>query len=160
VAFNHMGGIKMLDTTTLDNRIATLLAGDTTTLAQAASANYVVLVVNPFTPAPNTDFTGLTEATFTGYAALAAGLNAQVVYFDPITGTRVVEIIPPVGGWQYTSSADTSPPQVVYGFCLVNHAKAVTYGSQLLPAPVTIAHNGDGVNLGAVQFKLTPNAMQ
>jgi len=149
----------MLDTTVLDARIATLLAGDTTTLAQATNANLIALIVVPFVPGPSLDFTGLTEATFPGYTALAVGLNAQTVYFDPTTGRRVIEIIPPVGGWQFTSTGATSPQQIVYGFCLVNHAKTVTYGGQLLSTPVTIANSGDGLNLGQVAFNLTPFAM-
>jgi hypothetical protein len=150
----------MVDTTVLDDRLATLLAGDTTTLAQAANANYIALVVVPFSPGPNLDFTGLTEATFAGYAALACGLNAQNVFNDPTTGLRLIELVPPVGGWQFTSTGATSPTQTVYGWCLVNHAKTVTYGGGLLPTPVQIQNTGDGVNLGSLGFGLIRNSVK
>ena len=149
----------MTDTTTLDNRIATLLAGDTTTLAQATNANLVCLIASPFTPGPGLQFSSLTEATFTGYAALAAALNAQSVYNDPVTFRRVIEILPPAGGWVYVCTAAPTPAQVIYGYVLTNHAKTTIYGMQLLPTPVTIGNIGDGVNLGSVQFNLLQYAM-
>jgi hypothetical protein len=148
----------MIDTQTLDDRIAALLAADTTTLNQAANALKVCLVIVPFVPTSQTDFTTLTEATFTGYAAISVTLGAQSVYNDPITLRRVVEILPPAGGWQYTATGAGGLPQTVYGYCLTNLGKTITYGSQLLPTPVIIANTGDGVNLGAVLFSLQRNA--
>lgn len=148
----------MLDTTVLDNRIAALIAADTTTLDQATNANYVCLVISPFVPGPNLDFTTLTEASFPGYAAIPAALGAQTAYTDTSTGLRVVEILPPVGGWTYASTGTPSPAQTVYGFVLVNHTKTVTYGGQLFPTPIVINGTGQGINLGTVAFNFTPNA--
>lgn len=149
----------MVDTQVLDDRIAVLLAADTVTLNQAANNMHVVLIVAPFVPGPQLDVTTLTLATFTGYVDLQAALGAQNVYNDPVSGKRFIEILPPVGGWQFTATGPTSPAQTVYGYVLTNKLLTVTYGGALLPTPVLIQGTGDGVNLGQVAFALTRFAM-
>jgi hypothetical protein len=151
--------LYMLDTQTLDDRLATLLAADTTTLNQAANALKVHLIVAPFVPGPQLDVTTLTEATFAGYAAVNVTLGAQTVYNDPVSGRRIIELVAPAGGWQFTATGAVSPAQTVYGYVLTDKNTLITYGGGLLPTPVVIQNTGDGVNLGAIGFSLQRFAM-
>jgi hypothetical protein len=149
----------MIPSQTILNSLQTLLADDTGSLG-AAAVKHVHLIMAPFTPSPTTDFTALTEATFTGSTKLSAPAGNQSAFRDPGTGQLVVEMIPPAGGWHWQATAGANLPQTIYGWALTDLADAVTFGSGLLPAPITLAQTGDGVDIPAVRFNFIPPVMQ
>lgn len=146
-------------TSVLLNRVATLLSTDTGSLAPAALAVKVHLAIAPFTPGPSLTVSSFTEATFSGYTALSAGTGNQESFTDPPSGQRIVQLQEPAGGWHWQANGATGLPQTVYGFYITDNANAVLYGSQLLPAPITLAAVGDGVDLAWVRFGIIPGAI-
>lgn len=136
----------------LQNEIQTLLAADVATLA-SATAMKIHLASNNFTPSAALTLGGLTEATFTGYAALLAGTGTQTTYIDPITGLLTIEIKAPAGGWQFKCTGATGLPQTIFGFYLTDNGTVNLYGSALLTTPITISAINQGFDLGAVTLK-------
>lgn len=149
----------MTPTDFLLDRLATLLATDTSTLAPAANGVKIHLSKSAFTPSPGLTLAGLTEANFDGYAALVAGAGAQQDFRDPVTGFRVVQLLEPVGGWTWETTGTTSLPMTIYGWYVTNNAGTELYGSQLLPAPVTLSASGQGVAIGNIRFTMPPGAL-
>lgn len=148
----------MIPTTLILNSIPTLIAGDTANLA-AAAAKHVHLITSPFTPGPLTDFTGLTEATFTGSTALNAASGAQQSFRDAASGQLVVQLIEPVGGWHWKCTVAPGSPEVIVGYCVTDVGDTITYGSALLTTPVTIANVLDSVDLAQVRFTVVPSPL-
>lgn len=149
----------MQPTQTMLNDLATLLGTDTGSLAPATGGVKVHLIIANFTPGLTTDFTTLTEATFTGGAAKLAGTGPQQVFRDPISGDQIVQLLEPVGGWHWAASAGTLLPQTVYGYCVTDNASAITFGSNLFPTPILIQATGDGVDIPEVRFNLSQEAL-
>src|SRR5713226_9047204 len=115
----------MVPSNAILDRIAVLLADDTTTLA-AVLALKVHLAIAPFTPSRDLDVTTLTEATITPTA------GNQLEYVDPVTGLRTVELTPPIGGWHFQTTGTANLPQTVYGWYVTNNAGTILYGSGLV----------------------------
>lgn len=134
-----------------------LLAADTGTLAPAALAVHVHLIAEPFVPGLDTDFTALTEATFTGGAAKSAGVGPQQSFNDP-GGNRVVQLLEPAGGWHWQCTVAPGAPETIYGIVYTDNADAVTYGSALLDSPVVITAVGDSVDVPNVRISLPPSS--
>lgn len=149
----------MTPTKALLDRVATLLASDTTTLAPASLATKVHLAVAPFTPGPNLTPSSFTEASFTGYSALSAGTGTQQEFFDPATGNRIIQVLEPAGGWHWQATGSSGLPQTVYGYYITDNGGTTLYGSALLSSPVTLQSSGDGVDVGNVRFGLVPGAL-
>lgn len=147
-------------TNVLLDRMAALLAADTTTLAPAALNVHVHLAIAPFSPAATLTVASFTEATFTGYTALNAGTGGQQVFVDPATGNRVIQLLEPAGGWHWATTGAGGLPMTVYGFYVTDNANAVLYGSALLATPVVLAASGQGVDVPQVRFALIPTALQ
>jgi len=113
----------MIPTSVLMDSIPALLAADTANLA-AATAMHIHLMIEAFTPAADTDFTALTEADFNGSTAKNAGTGAQQVYYDPVNGEWVVQLLEPAGGWHWeTVAAGGWLDQTVYGWIGTDTAK-------------------------------------
>lgn len=148
----------MVPTTVIESAMAELLAADTGTLA-AVAAMHVHLIVEPFVPSVNTDFTTLTEATFTGGADKSAGTGTQQVFLDPTTGNRVIQLLEPAGGWTWECTADPVAPQTVYGYVVTDNADAVTYGSELLETPVEITEAGQGLTINNIRINIPPGLL-
>jgi hypothetical protein len=144
----------------LANQVSQLVSADTTMLA-AAAAPKVHLASAAFAPGLGLTVGSFTEATFQGYAALAAGATgAQTRYFDPATGNQLVEIKPPVGGWIFSCTGTTGLPQTIYGYYLTDNGTANLYASALLTGgPVTITASGQAVELANVRLTFPPSPM-
>lgn len=142
----------MQPTNVILDAIANLLAADPTTLAPVANALHVHLAIAAFTPGPTLSVGDFTEATFTGGAALPAGVGACQEFTDPVTGQRIVQLNEPAGGWHWHCTAGTGLPQTVYGYYVTDHADAVLYGCARLPANVTITASGQGLDVDQVRF--------
>jgi len=148
----------MIPTNVILDEISNLLAADPATLAPVALACHVHLMKAPFTPGPTTAFSALNEATFAGSTAKDAGVGPQQEFRDPITGLRIVQLLEPAGGWHWQCTADPTPAEVIYGFIVTDNTDAVTYGSALLSAPVTIAAAGQAVDLPWIRFTFAANS--
>lgn len=149
----------MQPTSTLANRVSSLIQTDTTTLA-AAAALKLHLAMAAFTPSLTLLLAGLTEATFVGYAALAAGATgSQNQWFDPATGNSIVEMKAPVGGWTFSCSGATGLPQTIYGYYLTDGGVATLYASALLTPSITITASGQGIEVPNARFVFPPSPM-
>lgn len=144
----------MVPTTVIEAALADLLAADPATLAPAALANHVHLIIAPFVPSPDTDLASLTPATFTGSTPKNAGVGTQQSFVDPLTGNRVVQLLEPAGGWHWQCTAAPAAPETVYGYVVTDNADAVTYGSALLDEPVEIADVGDALDIDQVRYTI------
>lgn len=143
----------------LANSASTLVAADVANLA-AAAATKLHLASAAFTPALGLLLSGVTECTFTGYAALAAGATgAQTQYFDPASGNSIVEVKSPAGGWVFKCTGTTGLPQTVFGSYLTDNGVTVLLGSQLLTPNVTITASGQGLEIPNARFTFPPSPM-
>lgn len=143
----------------LANSASTLVAADTTNLA-AATAVKLHLAAATFTPSLSLTVASFTEATFTGYAPLAAGATGtQVQFFDPATNNSIVEVKAPAGGWFFKTTASTGLPQTIFGSYLTDNGSANLLGSQLLTPSVTLTATGQGVEIPTVRFTFPPSPM-
>jgi hypothetical protein len=141
------------------NSAATAIATDSTTLAAALFLK-IFLVKTPFVPGGNLVVGDLTPADFAGSAALANTSAVMLKYLDPATGEWIIEVPPPVGGWHWqTTSGVTNLPQTIYGFGCMDSTGAILYGSQLLPAPLLLNGNAQGIDVPAVRFRLNAAAL-
>jgi len=148
----------MQPTRDLFQATADLLAADAGTLAPAALANHLHLAINNFVPSLDLALGDLTEATFTGSAALSAGIGTQPTYYDVIDGLYTIRIEEPALGWNWLCTVDPAAPETVYGVYLTDNADAVLLGAMLLPDPVTIDSAGQGMGVGDVTFKFDPTS--
>jgi hypothetical protein len=147
----------MLPSKALRESLGTLLASDTSGLANA-TPNKVALFVNSITPNENILMSALTLASFTGSSPKTGTAGDQGVANDPVTGDQVITILAPAGGWRWVCTADPISPQTVFGFVLTDATLATMIAIALLPAPVTISHAGQQIDLGALEitFVLQP----
>jgi hypothetical protein len=134
-----------------------LLAADTATLGASTAMNLHLANAN-FTPSLDLAVGSLSEATFVGSTKIACGTGAQPVYYDVLTGNRVVEILEPAGGFRWTCTTSPGSPETIYGYYLTDHTDAVLYGSALLSAPVTISAAGQGLDIGSIKLAWSTNS--
>jgi hypothetical protein len=149
----------MQPSSVLANSASTLVAADVANLA-AATATKLHLAIAAFVPSLALTMVSFTEATFTGYAPLAAGATgAQTQYFDPATGNSIVEVKAPAGGWFWKCTGGAGLPQTVYGSYLSDNGSANLLGSQLLANPITVTASGQGLEVPNVRFNFPPSPM-
>lgn len=146
-------------TNVLLNRLQTLLATDTGSIASATLGVKVHLAMAAFTPSLTLTIGSLTEAVFTGYAALTAGVGNQQSFFDNVTGQRQVQLLEPASGWHWQASAATGLPVTIYGWYVTDNGNTNLYGSALFPTPVLIAATGDGIDIPNVRFGMPTGAI-
>jgi len=144
----------MVPSQTLSDTVAELLAADAAFLA-AAAVKHVHLSMAPFTPEPDLGVGDVIEATFDGYAELSAPAGAQHAFTDPTTGQRIVQMIPPAGGWHWETSGVTDLPMTIYGFYVTDLADAVVLGSALLVPPIVLTGSGQALDLDADVVRFT-----
>jgi hypothetical protein len=149
----------MKTTAALRAKAAQLLAADTATLAQAANANVIALVMAPFTPGESISIGDLTLATFDGNTPIAVGLTTQPTALDPNTNDMIIDMIPPVTGFRWQTSGVTNLPQTIYGYALLDHTLATIFATDLLPSPVTLTAIDQRVDVGAPNIRQLANSM-
>jgi hypothetical protein len=145
---------------TLLNRLGTLLATDTGSIASATLAVKVHLAIAPFTPGLALLPGSFTEATFAGYAALLGAVGAQQNFGDPLTGFQTIQLVEPAGGWHWVTTALTALPQTVYGWYVTDNGNANVFGSGLFSAPFPLSAIGQGVDIGNLRWQIPLNALQ
>lgn len=149
--------MRLIPTNVINQAMPDLLAADAGTLAPPANANKVHLITSPFVPGPGLDFSLLTEAAFTGGAAKSAGVGAQQSFRDPITSTRIVELLEPAGGWTWICTVAPGAPETIVGIVVTDMAGATTFGGALFDNPITVGAVGDAVVVDNVQVQLPIN---
>jgi len=149
----------MVPTQVMLDSVAKEIATDTSVLA-AALFLQIFLIKAPFTPGPTLTVAGLTQADFAGSTALANTSATMLKYKDSSTGEWLVEVPPPAGGWHWqTTSEVTNLPQSIYGWGLMDSTGAVLYGTSLFPAPILLNDISQGVDIPAVNFRLSASAL-
>lgn len=140
------------------DRLAVLVQTDTTFLDQAADALLVHLSKSAFTPGPSRVIGDFTEADFDGYAALEAGTGTPQRFLDPVTGLWMVQILEPVGGWNWITTGLTNLPQTIYGCYLTLNDGTTLVGCQRFGTQVVLTTEPQGINIDqvAVALSLTP----
>jgi hypothetical protein len=141
------------------NRLGALLAADATTIAPASGGVKVHLAQNAFTPSLSLVLASLTEASFTGYAALLGAVGAQQNFQDPSSSNGIVQIVEPLGGWHWATTASTGLPQTIYGYYLTDNGTANLYAAALFTTPITLTASGQGVDIAQVRLAIIPTAM-
>jgi len=144
----------MLPTKAVRLQLGELLAADATTLAPAADANIVTLLMADFVYDESTELADLVPATFTGATPKAAGVGTQQTGVDPATGDQLVTLLAPAGGWRWEATALTNLPQTIYGAMLTNDDATVLLALHKPSAPVIIQSVGDQVQLGALTMTI------
>jgi len=148
----------MTGTKVLNDRIATLLAADTTTLAQVGLVN-LHLAKEPFTPGPALVIGDLTEADFDGYAPLAVDSATAQVFLDPATGDTIIQLDEPAGGWFWETSGVTNLPQTLHGAYLTNSANNAVYGAELIEEEPELSDTGQGFAMPYIRFRVNAEAL-
>ena len=127
-----------------------LLAADAATLAPAADANKIALVMNEINPGEALTFADCTLATFTGATPIAAGTGTQPSGTDSFSGASVISIKVPAGGFRWETTDAVNLPQTIYGFILVDNAVAVLLAAARFDTPITLTAAGQVIeNLDA-----------
>lgn len=150
----------MLGTTVLSSAMPALLAADPATLnAGAGSEPKVILLKADFAEDRSLILVAnVSEATFTGYAAKAAGAGVSPVDLDPITGERVITIKEPAGGWRWVVTGGALP-ETIYGYALVDAAKTNIFALRRFDHPVVLAAIGHFVHVGDVTLQQVLNPL-
>lgn len=147
----------MVPTKALRLQLGELLAADLTTLAPVA-ANKIKLINAPFVESEGLALGDLSFATFTGSAAKAGASGAQQAGIDPATQEQKITNLAPAGGWRWECTATPGSPEDIYGYALVDDGNTTLLGTHMFPTAVSIAEEGDYIDLGAVEisFVLQP----
>lgn len=138
---------------------AKLLAADATTLAPAADANVIALVMNEISPGESLVFGDLTLATFDGSTPIAVGLGTQPTGENPFTAAEVISLKQPVGGFRWETTGVTNLPQTIFGYALLNQAMDAVLATELLDTPVTLTAVDQVIDIGAPEMQLPANTI-
>lgn len=149
----------MFATKALRQQAMKLLAADATTLAPAALANVIALVMNEIAPGEALTFADLVLATFDGSTPIAVGVGTQSTAENPFTGAEVISLKQPVGGFRWETTGVTNLPQTIYGFALLNDAVDTLLAADLLDAPITLTAVDQLIDIGAPELQLPANTI-
>ena len=137
-------------------QLGNLLAADATTLAPAASANKMALVINNVGANENLTIADLIFATFTGSAPIAGSTGAQEVAIDPATGQQIITINPPLGGYRWVTGDAVNLPQTIYAKALTDNAGATLLGYERLDPPIALTGAGQQVDVTETTMTVNP----
>lgn len=147
----------MQPTLAVFEKAMTLLGSDTATL-NPASANKIILVKAAFTPSLARVVADLTEADFTGYAALTMGTGNWPEGIDPATGDSVLTAVPPTAGYRWETTG-TTILNTIYGWALVDNTKATLLGCATFPVPIQLVATNQQILLDFVTLRLLTSGM-
>lgn len=143
----------MLPMIAVREELGTLLAADATTLAPAANANKLALIIAPFSPNENLTLAGLTLGAGHGLDPILGVVGAQVAALDPLTQEQVILIKAPAGGYKWVTSGGLAVAITIYGYALVDNAAAVLLAVQALPNPITVNADGYLIDVDPVEMR-------
>lgn len=141
------------------NSISDLIAADTAYLGDAA-VKHVHLITEAFVAGDLTDYAALTKATFDGYGAKNAAAGAQLSFTDPADNSRIVELIPPAGGWHWETTGVTNLPQSIVGYGVTDDADALSLGGVALETPIVLTEAGQGIDLPPIRIRIPPGILE
>lgn len=145
----------MIPSRTLAATLSTLLAADTTLLANAV-ANKVGLITAPFTESLDRVMADLTIAASNGLDPVAGVAGAQLESVDPVTGELLVEIKTPAGGFRFETSSAPSPAITVYGFALGNGAMTTLIATYRLTTPIVLNAINQSITAPPLVLRIDP----
>lgn len=141
---------------TLANTLATLLAADTTYLANA-SAMKVALITQSFTPSLDRVIADLTMASAAPLAPVAGVAGAQETGAEPVSGKLIVEVKVPAGGFRWNTGASFSAFCTVYGYALTNAGGTVLLGTHSLETPIGLTGDNQSITAPPLEFLIDPS---
>jgi hypothetical protein len=130
---------------------------DSAATFDAPAGNLMHIAKAAFVPSLDLTLASLTEADFTGAAAINVNLPATTFY-DVATGLMTLLLTPPVGGWVWHCTATPTPPQVIFGFYVTISGGGALLASALLPRPITISSAGQGMIIDEAKFQFSPTS--
>jgi hypothetical protein len=136
-----------------------LLAADPATLAPAANANEISLVMADFVEDENLVIGDLTLATFTGSTALSAGLGTQPTGIDPVTQDQVITMKEPAGSWRWETGDAVNLPQTIYGFAFTTKTAGALLAVHRFDTPITLTQANQFIDIGKAEFRLVAQPM-
>lgn len=108
------------------------------------------LIKSPFTPddtvfpTDQADFDGYPNGTFgVGGITIASAIRG----INPATNDQALFLGYPSGLTNLKVTGNTSLPQTIFGYVIINVTGNVTFGSGLFPAPIVLANVNDIINL-------------
>jgi hypothetical protein len=143
----------------LRNEAMSLLATDADTLAPVALANKMCLAKADFVPNEALLIGDMTEADFDGYVSISVAVGPQNEGYDPTTDASVVDLIPPIGGFRWSTSGITLLPMTIYGYYLTDNAKGVLYASKRFETPIVLTGTLQVIDIGPANLSLNPNTI-
>jgi len=117
-------------------------------------AHAVCLFTNNITPTKNSVIGDFDEATFTGYTGIQAEEGNANFYIDPLTSELCVELVPPVGGFNFECTSAPASPEAIYGYYVVNFNTTQVLGAHKFENPISIAVANQAITLPKVEFRL------
>jgi len=130
------------------------IGADTSWLAQPTTFVAVALIKLPFTPSPARVLGDLTLADFTGSTPLHAASAATQVTSDPFSGSVVLQVREPAGGWHWVTGDAVNLPQTIYGYALLSSDLATLIATAALNTPIPLTGAGQGIDIGQVRVVL------
>lgn len=146
-------------TKALREKAAQLLAADADTLAPAADANIVKLVVGDINESESVTLESLEFATFDGSTPLEVPVGALPEGLDPVSGDSLITIPPPEGGWRWETTGTTDLPQEITGRALTNDDGTILFGVERLEEPITLTAINQVLDLPPLQIRQKANSM-
>lgn len=149
----------MTPTNVLLDRIADQIRTDVLALAPAVLPCRVHLSKSPFTPSAILTPASFTEADFGGYVVLVQVVGPQQSFLDPASGTRIIQLVEPAGGWHWQTTTLVLLPQTIHGFFVTDTSNLILWGSQLFPAPILLTSVGHNVDIGQIRVSIPPGVI-
>lgn len=150
----------MIPTQAFLDRIGVAIGADTACFADPTTFLKVTLVKTAFTPGTELVLGDVTVADFDGSTALHAADATPAVFRDPQNGDQIVQASDPAGGWHWQTTGSTNLPQTIYGYIVTDHTGANLQGSVLFDTPLVLNGVGQGVDVPAVQVRITALAIE
>jgi hypothetical protein len=134
----------MIPATTLDDLLAGLNAVQALLVTNPVSCK-VGLITAPFTPSVDLLMGDLTIGALPGLTPMNGVTGSQNESVDPDSGSPLVDVKPPAGGFRWETQEGFEGPVSIYGFALGNRAFNVLYGTQLLHDPIVLTSVNEAI---------------
>lgn len=108
----------------------------------------IALFTNDVTPSRFSTFADFDLATFTGSAPKDFGLElAAVSYTDPLTGERLLQMVPNNTSSAWVCTVTPVAPEIIYGYIITNADGDEYLGGDKFETPITINAAGQGIDV-------------
>lgn len=141
---------------TLANTLSTLLAADTTYLANATPMK-VSIISADFSESLDRVIGDLTLETASPLAPIAGVAGAQETGVDPLTKELLIEIKTPVGGFRWDTGSGFAGPKTIFGLALTNGAVSALLGTVKLASPLVLTGDHQTYTAPPLVFRIDPS---